>query len=71
MTYLVVIARGETSFAAYGPDAPGCAAVGETEEGALRLVREAIALHLEALREQGLLVPERRSHAELVGVGAQ
>jgi predicted RNase H-like HicB family nuclease len=71
MSYLVVIERGETSFGAYVPDLPGCAAVGETEEEVLHLVREAIALHLEVLQEQGLPAPEPRSHAELVGVGAE
>jgi len=70
MSYLVIIERGEESFGAYVPDLPGCVAVGQTEEEALRLVREAIALHLEALQEQGLPVPEPRSHAELVGLGA-
>jgi len=69
MSYLVVIERGETSFGAYVPDLPGCAAVGETEEEALRLIQEAIALHIEALKEQGLPVPEPRSHAELVPAG--
>jgi len=71
MSYLVIIERGEASFGAYVPDLPGCVAVGETEEEALRLVREAIALHLEALQEQGLPAPEPRSHAELVGLGAR
>ena len=68
MSYLVVIERGDTSVGAYAPDLPGCVAVGETEEEALRLVREAIALHIEGLKEQGLPVPEPRSHGELVGV---
>ena len=66
MTYLVVIEQGEKTFGAYVPDLPGCAAVGETKEEALRLVREAIALHIEALKEQGLPVPAPRSQAELV-----
>ena len=61
MSYLVVIERGETSFGAYVPDLPGCAAVGETEEEALRLIREAIAFHIEGLKEAGLPVPESRS----------
>jgi predicted RNase H-like HicB family nuclease len=69
MNYLVVIEEGETSFGAYVPDLPGCVAVGETEADALRLVREAIKLHLEGLREQGLPIPKSRSHAELVGAG--
>ncbi len=71
MTYLVVIERGEMNVGASVPDLPGCAAVGETEQEALRLVREVIALHLEALQEQGLPAPEPRSHGELVGVGTE
>jgi len=66
MSYLVVIERGDTSVGAYVPDLPGCAAVGETEEEALRLVREAMELHLQALKEQGLPLPQPRSRAELV-----
>jgi predicted RNase H-like HicB family nuclease len=69
MSYLVVIERGDTSFGAHVPDLPGCVAVGETEEEAVRLVREAITLHLEALAEQGLPIPEPRSRAQLVAVG--
>jgi predicted RNase H-like HicB family nuclease len=67
MSYLVVIERRDNSFGAYVPDLPGCVAVGETEEEALRLVREAIALHIEALKERGIPVPQPRSHAEVVG----
>lgn len=66
MNYLVVVEQGEGSFGAYVPDLPGCVAVGETEEEALRLVREAIDMHIEALREQDLPVPPPRSRAELV-----
>ncbi|MGD8239174.1 MAG: type II toxin-antitoxin system HicB family antitoxin [Armatimonadota bacterium] len=66
---MVVIEQGDTSFGAHVPDLPGCVAVGETEEQALRLVREAIASHLEALAEQGLPIPEPRSRGELVAVG--
>ena len=69
MSYWVIIERGDTSFGAHVPDLPGCVAVGATEEEVLRLVREAIAFHLEALAEQGLPIPEPRSRAELVGVG--
>lgn len=69
MSYLVVIERGDTSFGAYVPDLPGCMAVGDTEDEALSLVREAIALHVDALKERGLPIPEPRSHAELVEAG--
>lgn len=69
VSYLAVIERGKTGFGAYVPDLPGCAAAGETEEEALRLVKEAIELHLEALREKGLPIPEPRSRAELIPAG--
>jgi predicted RNase H-like HicB family nuclease len=70
MNYLVVIEQGDTSVGAYVPDLPGCVAVGETEAEALRLVREAIALHIEALRGQGVPIPRPRSHAQLVAASA-
>jgi predicted RNase H-like HicB family nuclease len=43
--------------------------VGATEEEALRLIKTAIGMHLEGLREQGLPVPEPRSRAQVVGAG--
>jgi len=69
MNYLVVIEKGDNGFGAYVPDLPGCAAVGETEAEVVRLIQEAIRLHLEALREQGQPIPQPRSHAELFGAG--
>ena len=34
--YLAVVERGETSWGAHVPDLPGCVAVGETRDEALR-----------------------------------
>ena len=51
MEYLVILEQGETSFGAYVPDLPGCVAVGESKEEAMELIREAIELHIESLRE--------------------
>jgi predicted RNase H-like HicB family nuclease len=70
MNYLVVIEKSDTGFGAYVPDLPGCVAVGNTEEEALRLISEAVALHIEALKEQGLPVPQPRSHGELVAAAS-
>jgi predicted RNase H-like HicB family nuclease len=50
VTYLVILKRGSNSFGAYVPDLPGFAVVAGTREEALRLIREAIPPHLEALR---------------------
>ena len=68
MTYLVVIEKGENSFGAYIPDLPGCAVVGETREEALQLIREAVDLHVSAMRERGDTLPEPASSTEYVQV---
>jgi predicted RNase H-like HicB family nuclease len=68
--YMVVIERGETTWGAHVPDLPGCVAVGETREEVLQLIREAIELHIDGLKEDGLPVPTPSSEGELVEVGA-
>jgi len=67
---VVIVEQGESGFGAYVPDLPGCVAVGETREEALRLIGEAVELHLESLREDGLPIPEPSSSSEYVDVGA-
>ncbi|MBI3328475.1 MAG: type II toxin-antitoxin system HicB family antitoxin, partial [Nitrospinae bacterium] len=57
MRYMVVIERGETSWGAHVPDLPGFVAVGDTREEVLQLIREAIELHIDGLKEDGLPVP--------------
>ena len=58
MKYAVVFEQGPTSWGASVPDLPGCVAVAASREEVERLIQEAIALHLEAMREDGLPVPE-------------
>ena len=57
MGYLVVVEEGKTSYGAYVPDLPGYVAVAETRREVLKLIREGITLHIEALREAGEPVP--------------
>jgi predicted RNase H-like HicB family nuclease len=47
--YAIVIEDAGTNLAAYVPDLPGCIATGECVREIESLIREAIALHLEAL----------------------
>ena len=54
MKYLVVIEKGPTSFGAYVPDLPGCVAVAKTRRKVKLLIREAIQLHVEDMRQRGL-----------------
>lgn len=70
MEYLVVIERGPTSFGAYVPDLPGCVAVGESRQEVESLIREAIELHIEGLREEGEPVPEPSSTSQFVSIDA-
>jgi predicted RNase H-like HicB family nuclease len=56
--YLIVIERADDGgYGAWAPDLPGCVALGDTIEDAEHQMREAIAFHLEGLREQGEPVP--------------
>jgi len=68
--YAVVIERASDNYAAYVPDLPGCITTGATVEETERNIREAIELHLEGMRENGLPIPEPRTVAVAVEVGA-
>ena len=70
MRYLVVVEQGATSYGAYVPDLPGCIAAGNTKQEALALLREAIELHLEDLRNSGQRVPSPSSTGEVIEVPA-
>jgi len=70
MRYLVVVERGPSSFGAYVPDLPGCIAAGESKDEVLSLIRDAIELHLEGLKEDGQPIPAPSSTSELVEVDA-
>ncbi len=65
MGYSVIIEKGHTSFGAQVLDLPGCVAVGDSRDEVYALILEAIELYIEALREEGLPVPEPQSY-ELV-----
>jgi predicted RNase H-like HicB family nuclease len=55
--YLVVIEHEGNRWGAYCPDLPGLGVVGDSRDEVEDLVREAIALHLEGLREDGAPIP--------------
>jgi predicted RNase H-like HicB family nuclease len=70
MRYAIVIEQTEGNFSAYVPDLPGCVATGATVADVEREIREAIAFHLEGLRQDGLPVPAPASVVEYVEVAA-
>jgi len=61
--YLIVIEPTETGFSAYSPDLPGCVSTGRTHEELEHNMREAIAFHLDGLREEGQAVPEPHTYS--------
>ena len=68
MEYIVIVEQGDTSFGAYVPDLPGCVAVGETRDEAMGLIREAIEMHIDSLRENDEPVPHPHSFVEKIAV---
>lgn len=60
-TWTVVYERGPSSWGAYVPALPGLGVAGNTRAEVERLIREAIAFHLEGLIEDGLPVPDPES----------
>lgn len=67
-SYVVVYERTPDGWSAYVPDLPGCVAAGDTRPEVEGLIREAIALHIEALRESGEGVPAPGTWTSLVEV---
>lgn len=68
--YAVVIEKGDNNLSAYVPDLPGCITTGRTTEEIESNIREAIALHLERLKEEGEPIPEPQTavaYVELQG----
>jgi predicted RNase H-like HicB family nuclease len=65
--YRVTLEHAEgANFSAYVPDLLGRVATGDSREQCPRNIREAIAFHLEGMREDGLSIPEPASEADYV-----
>ena len=66
----IVIENAGPNYSAYLPDLPGCVATGATVEETEREIREAIAFHLEGLREDGSPIPPPSSAVRYVDIAA-
>jgi len=66
MRYAMIIETGQENYSAYLPDLPGCIATGKTIEELKQRMREAIELHLDGMREDGLPIPEPTTLADYV-----
>ncbi len=47
--YAIVIEKAESNYSAYVPDLPGCVATATTVAETRKLLRDAIALHIEGM----------------------
>jgi predicted RNase H-like HicB family nuclease len=70
MRYAIVIEQAEGNYSAYVPDLPGCVSTGASIEETERNIREAIAFHLEGLREDGLPIPPPSAVVEYCDMAA-
>ena len=68
MRYAIIIEKSRTGYGAFVPDLPGCVAVGESFEETETLIREAIELHLDGMKEDAVEIPLPPSVAEYVEV---
>jgi len=65
--YVILIGpTPDGGFGAWAPDLPGCVALGDTIEETERQMREAIAFHIDGLREDGEPIPQPSAVAAAV-----
>jgi len=69
MGYTVIYEKSRTGWGAYLPDLPGCVATGRTLPLTKRRIREAMALHIQGMQEDGQRVPRPRALADVVEIG--
>ena len=64
--YLIVIEKTPNNLSAFSPDLPGCVATGATKDEVEDRMRDAIRMHIDGMREDGLAIPEPSSVAEYI-----
>lgn len=69
-SYTIIIEKGPRNYSAYCPDIPGCVAAAKTRAKTEKLMREALALHIEFIKERGEFVPPPTSVTATVRIAA-
>ena len=65
--YTVIIEPADDgTFSVYVPALPGCVSTGTTRDDAIVSIREAMAGHVQTLRDLGEPVPPQRSQSQVV-----
>lgn len=68
MNYLVIIEKVGHNYSAYLPDVPGCVATGSTRDETFENIKQALALHLKGLKEDGLPLPKSNSEVNYISI---
>lgn len=68
--YLIIVEKTNTGYSAFSPDVPGCGSTGETKEEVERNIQEAIAFHIEGLRQEGYEIPEPSTYSSYIDIAA-
>jgi predicted RNase H-like HicB family nuclease len=66
--YTVVYEWAGNNYSAYVPDLPGCIACGDTLEATKELMKGAIELYIQELKEDGKPIPEPTTKAGPIAV---
>jgi len=70
MRYAIVIEKSATGYGAYAPDLPGVGVTADTPTQARALLRDAIALHLEGMAEDGDPFPPPTAEIDYIDTAA-
>lgn len=65
MRYTIIIEHGPDNCSAYAPDFPGCVAAAATEDETIKLMKEALEMHIEDMRERGEPIPQPSEFREI------
>jgi predicted RNase H-like HicB family nuclease len=66
----IIIEDAGSNYAAYAPDVSGCVAAGKTATETQQLMEEALALHIEMLRDMGEPILELHVRAAIVHIAS-
>jgi predicted RNase H-like HicB family nuclease len=65
MRYTIILERGASNYSAYAPDFPGCVAAADSEEETVALMKQALEMHIEDMRERGETIPQPSAVREI------
>lgn len=64
--YTIIIEKASNNYSAYVPNLPGCITTGDTVDEVVANMQEAIAVHLEAMVDLGIPIPEPTTSPDIL-----